>query len=158
MNLLLQTERLFTVKDKIIAFEIVLARLETSLLAIADFDIKATETSWSKKEILGHLVDSAINNLQRFTEIQHAAEPYRIRPYNQDELVKANCYQHKNTQDLITLLIALNRHIIYLVKNQTAVTLKYPIVLPNKTVTDLAFVIEDYFVHFYHHLNQITNK
>lgn len=145
-------------KEKIIEFEIVLAQLETSLLAISDIEIKTTESSWSKKEILGHLVDSAINNIQRFTEIQNADEPYYIRPYNQDELVKANCYQHKNSADLVTLFIALNRHIIYLIKNQTAVTLKCPIVLPNQTVTDLEFVIEDYFDHFYHHLNQITSK
>lgn len=149
---------LSTMKEKIDAFEIVLAGLKNSLLAISDIEIKVTESSWSKKEILGHLVDSAINNLQRFTEIQNADKPYYIRPYNQDELVKANFYQHKNTQDLVTLLIALNRHIIYLVKNQTALTLKYPIVLPNQTVTDLEFVIDDYFEHFFHHLNQITSK
>lgn len=145
-------------KEKIIEFEIVLARLETSLLDISDLEIKITESSWSKKEILGHLVDSAINNIQRFTEIQNTDQPYYMRPYNQDELVKANCYQHKYSDDLVNLLVALNRHIIYLVKNQTAVTLKYPIVLPNQTVTDLEFVIEDYFEHFFHHLNQITSK
>jgi hypothetical protein len=30
---------------------------------------------WSKKQILGHLVDSGINNLQRFTEIQFEEKP-----------------------------------------------------------------------------------
>jgi hypothetical protein len=31
---------------------------------------KVSTEKWSKKEILGHLIDSGINNLQRFTEIQ----------------------------------------------------------------------------------------
>lgn len=123
--------------------------------AIADFDAKPSETRWSKKEILGHLVDSAINNLQRFTEIQYHEKPYQIRSYNQDELVKANAYQNKDTQELFRLLTALNRQIVYLVKNQTESTLKYEVILPNQTKTDLKFIIEDYFDHFYHHLNQI---
>jgi len=145
-------------KEKINAFEIVLAGLENSLLAITDFETKPSETSWSKKEILGHLIDSAVNNLQRFTEIQYVEKPYIIRPYDQNKLVKANNYQDKEVSDLLNLLTALNKHILYVVSNQTEGILHYQIVLPNKTVTDLKFVIEDYFEHFYHHLNQITNK
>ena len=49
-------------------------------------------SKWSKKEILGHLVDSGVNNLQRFTEIQFHPKPYVLRNYNQDELVKINDY------------------------------------------------------------------
>lgn len=36
---------------------------------------------WSQKEILGHLIDSGINNLQRFTEIQFSPQPYPIQKY-----------------------------------------------------------------------------
>ncbi|WP_445454681.1 DinB family protein [Flavobacterium sp. 25HG05S-40] len=145
-------------KQKINAFEIVLAGLENSLLAITDLETKPSETSWSKKEILGHLIDSAVNNLQRFTEIQYVEKPYIIRPYDQNKLVKANNYQDKEVSDLLNLLTALNKHILYVVSNQTEGILHYQIVLPNKTVTDLKFVIEDYFEHFYHHLNKITEK
>ena len=145
-------------KQKINAFEIVIDGLRNSLLSITDFETKPSETSWSKKEILGHLIDSAVNNLQRFTEIQYVEKPYIIRPYDQNKLVKANNYQDKEVSDLLNLLTALNQHILYVVSNQTEGILHYQIVLPNKTVTDLKFVIEDYFEHFYHHLNQITNK
>jgi len=145
-------------KQKINAFEIVIDGLRNSLSSITDFETKPSDTSWSKKEILGHLIDSAINNLQRFTEIQYVEKPYIIRPYNQNELVKANNYQDKEVADLLNLLTALNKHILYVVSNQTEQILHYQIVLPNKTVTDLQFVIEDYFEHFYHHLHQITRK
>ena len=37
---------------------------------------------WSKKEILVHLVDSAIHNLVRFTEINYVEKPYQHRPYS----------------------------------------------------------------------------
>lgn len=145
-------------KQKINAFEIVLNGLENSISNSTDLETKPSETLWSKKEILGHIIDSAINNLQRFTEIQYAEKPYTIRPYNQDELVKANDYQNKDNRDLLNLLIALNKHIIHLVSNQTKETLNYQVILPNQTVTSLKFIIEDYFEHFYHHLNQITRK
>lgn len=145
-------------KQRIDEFELVLNRLEATFDAntIVEFEIKHTVSSWSKKEIIGHLIDSAINNLQRFTEIQYAEKPYEIRPYNQDELVKANDYQHKNNQDLFDLLIALNRQIVYVMKNQNQESLKYQIVLPTQTVTDLQFVMEDYIGHFNHHLDQIN--
>lgn len=45
---------------------------------------KISPEKWSKKEILGHLIDSGINNLQRFTEIQYESKPYKIRKYKQD--------------------------------------------------------------------------
>ena len=49
---------------------------------------------WSKQEILGHLIDSAINNLKRFTEIQFLPQPYSVISYRQNELVTVNDYQN----------------------------------------------------------------
>ena len=57
-------------KDKILKFEFLLDNL--TLQSITDFEVKIDTNKWSKKEILGHLIDSAINNLQRFTEIQYS--------------------------------------------------------------------------------------
>ena len=53
---------------------------------------KRASEKWSQKEMLGHLIDSGINNLQRFTEVQFETKSYRIRDYNQNELPKANNY------------------------------------------------------------------
>ena len=147
-------------KEKIREFELVLNRLEVlySINSTKDFEEKITGSSWSKKEIMGHLIDSAINNLQRFTEIQYFEKPYVIRQYNPDELVKSNKYQDKNGQELYELWIQLNKHIIYLAKNLDDTTLKFQLILPNKEQVDLQFLIEDYFDHFYHHLNQINSK
>ena len=144
--------------DKIKDFELLLNRFEVlySTNSIVDFDIKPSENGWSKKETMGHLIDSAINNLQRFTEIQYFEKPYVIRQYNPDELVKANNYQDKNGEELYELWIQLNKHLVYLIKNQTTDTLKFQLILPNKEQADLQFLIDDYFDHFYHHLNQIN--
>lgn len=147
-------------KLKIAKFEFVLNQLAASniFLNTPDFELKLSENKWSKKEILGHLIDSAINNIQRFTEIQTFEKPYKIRSYNPDDLVKSNDYQNKNNQELLDLWINLNLHILHIAKNQTNETLKYQLVLPNGKLSDLQFLIEDYFDHLYHHLNQINPK
>ena len=141
-------------KDKILKFEFLLDNL--TLQSITDFEVKIDTNKWSKKEILGHLIDSAINNLQRFTEIQYAEKPYKTRPYNQDALVKYNDYQNKNNQNLFDLWLHLNRHILEIIKNQTDKTLAYQLILPNGKLNNLQFLIEDYIEHLFYHVSQIN--
>ena len=141
-------------KDKILKFEFLLDNL--TLQSIIDFEVKIDVNKWSKKEILGHLIDSAINNLQRFTEIQYAEKPYKTRPYNQDALVKYNDYQNKNNQNLFDLWLHLNRHILEIIKNQTDKTLAYQLILPNGKLNNLQFLIEDYIEHLFYHVSQIN--
>ncbi len=116
---------------------------------------KSSPKKWSKKEILGHLVDSGINNLQRFTEIQTENKPYRIRLYKQDELVKANDYQHADLNEITDFWLAINNRICYVIRQQTEETLNYEIELDSGEISDLRFLINDYINHLEHHLNQI---
>lgn len=116
---------------------------------------KTNPEKWSKKEILGHLIDSGINNLQRFTEIQFDDKPYRLESYNQNELVKANRYQGAESDEILNLLQAINRRIIHVIKAQTKESLEYKIVTDKGTFFDLKFLIGDYVNHFEHHVKQI---
>ena len=139
-------------------------RLEQLLNSGTAYFTKASESEltrkpapekWSKKEIIGHLIDSGINNLQRFTEIQFENKPYRIRKYNQDELVKANDYQNAQTKEIVEFWLSVNNRIKSLIKQQTERTLKYKIELQKDNTSDLRFLIKDYVDHMEHHLNQI---
>jgi len=121
----------------------------------AELNYKASPEKWSKKEILGHLSDSAINNLQRFMEIQVAKKPYRIRQYERDELVKVNDYQNSEIKEIIDLLLAINIRIKSVINLQTVETLNYKIELYDGTVSDLRFLMKDYVEHFELHINQI---
>ena len=114
-----------------------------------------SEGKWSKKEILGHLVDSGINNLQRFTEIQFENKPYQIRKYKQDELVRANDYQNSDTSNIAELWSSINDQILSLIKIQTEETLNYKIEIEKEVFSDLRFLVKDYVDHLEHHLNQI---
>ncbi|WP_298556404.1 DinB family protein [uncultured Algibacter sp.] len=110
---------------------------------------------WSKKEILGHLIDSAVNNLKRFTEIQFEEKPYRFDNYKQNDLVKANDYQNSDTRELLDFWNAINNRIVYLFGIQNEETLNFEIALENGDVCDLRFLMEDYLDHLEYHLNQI---
>jgi uncharacterized damage-inducible protein DinB len=117
--------------------------------------LKHTEYRWSKKEILGHLIDSALNNLRRFTEIQFEDKPYPIIGYNQDELVKVNDYQNAQIQEILNLWKSLNQRIAILISKQSDETLSYEIIFGKGKLSNLKFLMTDYVDHMSHHLNQI---
>ncbi len=112
---------------------------------------------WSKKEVLGHLVDSAVHNLVRFTEINYVEKPYRHRPYNQIDLVNLNHYQTKDIEELNQLWLSLNRQIIGIMKTVDDKALDYKIILSDESVIDLKFLMTDYVEHLEHHINQIRS-
>lgn len=110
---------------------------------------------WSKKEILGHLTDSAIHNLVRFTEINYLEKPYQHRPYNQIDLVNLNQYQTMDIEELTQLWFLINKQIIKIMKSVDNEALDYKIVLSDESVIDLKFLMTDYVAHLEHHINQI---
>lgn len=117
---------------------------------------KSSPEKWSKKEILGHLIDSGIINIQRFTEVQFENKPYRIKQLKQNELVKANGYQNAKTSEITDFWVSVNNRILKLIKQQTEKTLNYKIELDKNNTSDFKFLIKDYVDHLKHHLNQIT--
>lgn len=128
-----------------------------SKLSESELTYKPIPAKWSKIEILGHLIDSGINNLQRFTEIQFEARPYKIRKYKQDALVNANQYQKANTREILGFWVSINHRISDIIQQQTEQTLKYTIEMEDGKTADLRFLIKDYVDHLEHHLNQITD-
>ena len=112
---------------------------------------------WSKQEILGHLVDSAINNLKRFTEIQFFPQPYSVISYRQNELVMVNDYQNLSLDHLLDLWQALNRQVVLVVKRIPADKLDYPVdpQYENREIKTLGWIICDYVAHMEHHFTQI---
>ena len=112
---------------------------------------------WSKQEIFGHLIDSAVNNLKRFTEIQILPQPYSVISYAQNELVIVNDYQNLPLQHLLDLWQTLNRQIVVVVKNIPTEKLDYPVdpQYESKELKTLSWIICDYVAHMEHHFRQI---
>ena len=134
-----------------------------SLLKLADRlrDIRDAEASirpapgkWSKKEILGHLIDSAANNHQRFVRLQ-LASVLNLPGYDGDEWVRLQRYQDRQWSEIITLWQMYNVQLATLVRTVDLRTLKNIWHTPDGKDLDLEFIIRDYVVHMRHHLDQI---
>jgi hypothetical protein len=109
--------------------------------------LPATE-KWAAIEILGHLTDSALVNLQRFVRCTYESD--FILSYPQDEWVAAQHYKDANVTDLLTLWQLLNSQIITVLHNYPSN--RWQAKCNNETVQ---FLADDYVKHMRHHLSQI---
>jgi len=134
-----------------------IAQSSVTLADISESDSagKSSPKKWSKKEVLGHLIDSAANNHQRFVRGQLTGE-LRIAGYEQQEWVAKQRYQNEPWAELIQLWKSYNLHLVHIlsVMPETARG-NLCIIGDNKPVT-LEFVIQDYVRHLKHHLEQIV--
>lgn len=122
-------------------------------------------SKWSAKELIGHLIDSASNNHQRFVRAQFT-DDLVFPGYNQDEWVAVQDYQSESWDELINLWKEFNLHIIHLAGNISHDSLTKVRAIHNldkiamqtipagKPVT-LEYFIRDYFFHLRHHLRQL---
>lgn len=119
-----------------------------------DLSLKPSSVKWSKKEILGHLIDSAANNHQRFIRGQFEDRP--TIGYNQDAWNKYNHYNEIDSGQLITFWEAYNRHLLEIMKRMPPESLQKQCRAVDGSTYTLAFLIEDYVAHLEHHLKQIV--
>ncbi|MEG1229744.1 MAG: DinB family protein [Flavobacterium sp.] len=144
--------------DAILKFEKLLNENFLFFPTIEDEILEARNPGkWSKKEILGHLTDSGIHNLVRFTEINYLEKPYQHRPYNQIDLVNLNQYQTMDIQELTQLWLSINKQILRIMKTVNEKALAYKIILSDHSEIDLKFLMTDYVEHLEHHINQIKS-
>jgi hypothetical protein len=110
---------------------------------------------WSKKEILGHLCDSALNNLKRFEDAQCLPQPYNIISYRQDDLVAINRYQELPLEHVLQLWKTLNQQIVHVISSMPAEKLSYTVILTSGEKKTLEWLIDDYIEHMDHHWKQV---
>jgi hypothetical protein len=116
---------------------------------------KPNPEKWSKKEILGHLIDSAANNHQRFVRLQIENE-FSFPGYKQDEWVAVEHWQQKDWKGIIVLWQMYNRHLLHVLQYVDETKLSNTINM-NDHVYSLQFLIDDYVDHMEHHLKQILD-
>jgi hypothetical protein len=124
-----------------------------------------SDDNWAPIEILGHLVDSAANNHQRFVRAQFT-DDLVFPGYEQERWVSAQKYHDESWSDLIQFWSSYNLHLLHAVsvipeniltkarENHSLDQIAFSLVDPNTPAT-LEYLIRDYVDHLRHHLDQI---
>lgn len=145
-------------------------RLDTAVKQLAAIDSREALKipaggGWSAKQILGHLIDSAIHNHLRIVEAQ-LKDDLVFPGYDQENWVQIQQYQKASWKDLVDLWYLGNRHLINLIATIPRPELerpRHPHSLDQIAVhpvdaavpATLALLIQDYFDHMQAHLDQI---
>ena len=109
---------------------------------------------WSRKQVLGHLIDSASNNHQRF--VRAALQPSLDFPrYDQDGNIRVQAPQEADWKLLVSLWAAYNRYLAHIIAHLPASKLDTICRIGDGEPVTLSFLASDYLAHMLHHLRQI---
>jgi len=141
-------------------------RAAERLLAFSDADASRPPTpgKWSRKEIIGHLIDSASNNHSRFVRAQ-LQDDLVFPGYQQDDWVRVQRYQKQPWGDLVRLWHAYNHQIANIMEAADANAVARPRIrhnlheiafkaVPASVPATLGYFMHDYVAHLEHHLRQ----
>jgi len=117
----------------------------------------AGDDSWSPKEELGHLIDSAANNHIRF--VLAATEPeMRGLPYAQNAWVDLHGYQEMPWTTVVDFWYRYNSFLAELVDRIPAEKLDTKCFIGTCPNVTLGFLIEDYVLHMRHHIDHLLAR
>lgn len=140
------------------ALNAVVSAASGRLLAIDPVEAgqKPSADRWSRKEILGHLIDSAANNHQRFVRALEASELH-FPGYAQGAWVAAQSYGDREWHALVDLWTSYNLHIVHVVAHIPPSKLSTSCAIGADAPVTLGTLIQDYVSHLEHHLKQIEH-
>jgi hypothetical protein len=142
--------------DTVAHFEDLLNTVPRRLVDLAEDAVarKPAPNRWSKKEILGHLIDSAANNHQRFVRGQGTPR-LELPTYEQEFWVATQAYATEPWPDLVNLWLLFNRHLLHVVKAMPAAALSHELVIDGRPAVTLEALVADYLRHMDNHVAQL---
>jgi hypothetical protein len=129
-------------------------------LLVAGSDVAARRPaagSWSPKEVLGHLIDSAANNHQRFVRAQQA-EALTFPGYEQNQWVSSQGYQDADWAHLVGLWTHLNLHLADVIERIPPSRYSVPCTIGGDAAVPLEAIVIGYRNHLHHHIAQIRER
>ena len=123
----------------------------------ADTSARPSEGKWAKKEILGHLLDSASNNHQRCVRATLQGN-LTFPGYDQNALVDLQHYADVDWNFLVDFWAAYNRFLAHVIGHLPEASASITCNIGNNAPATLGWIAEDYVAHLKHHLNQILGQ
>lgn len=109
---------------------------------------------WSRKQLLGHLIDSASNNHQRFVRAA-LADALEFPAYDTPGSVRVQAVEGAAWPMLVDLWASYNRYLAHVIRHLPAAKLEVVCRIGPNAPVSLRHVAEDYVRHLVHHLDQI---
>jgi len=140
---------------------ILIKEWEPRLLGLPDKVITGRRNSQNRtiKQILGHLIDSASNNIHRIVHMQYEESPLRFPNYaingNNDRWIAIQNYQEEDWISMINMWKYSNLHIIHVIRNVDSSKLQNQWHYSDEKLISLKDGIIDYLRHFKLHLDEI---
>ena len=130
------------------------ARIILRQVSEAESNKPVLKGGWSRKQVLGHLIDSASNNHQRFVRaaLQGSLE---FPGYDQDGFVRVQAVESVLWPILVALWSSYNLYLAHVIAHLPADKLEAPCRIGEDDPVTLRFLAEDYLTHLLHHLSQI---
>ena len=151
----------------VIEFRSVIDHATPALLALSDADSSKYPApgKWSPREVIGHLIDSASNNHQRFVRAGFRNDLV-LAGYEQDAWVAVQRYQDESWTELVSLWRAFNVHLAHVMASIPASVRQRQHArhnlheinwkpIPADQPATLDDLMADYVAHLKHHLRQI---
>jgi len=129
---------------------------EPRLRALSESDsaVPTLPSGWSRKEVIGHLIDSASNNHQRF--VRAATQPTLEFPgYDQEVNIRVQAVKQADWLLLVTLWAAYNRYLAHVIAHLPPEKLETQCRIGDGEAVTLRYLATDYLQHLLHHLRQI---
>jgi hypothetical protein len=130
------------------------ASLLLSDIAEEDAAKPGANGKWSKKQELGHLVDSASNNHQRIVRAQLEAD-LSLPGYDGDRWVALHNYQSMDWKEIIERWRIMNQHLLRAASAISPQAAERQLTVGGGKPITLGFLVTDYVDHLLHHLRHI---
>jgi DinB superfamily len=112
---------------------------------------------WTIKEVIGHLIDSATNNHQRFVRAQFVQELV-FPAYQQNEWAQCQFCNDLDWGDLVELWRRYNLHLAHVIRSAASTSLGTPCTIGDYPPMTLEALMADDVVHIKHHLTKIAQR
>ena len=112
---------------------------------------------WSAKQILGHLIDSGVNNHACF---MHASleQHVNLPDYAQNDWVRLGGYQERTWAEVLALWAAYQLQVARVIENLPPESLNYTLSIGGDEPLTLDVLATGYVRHQLHHLAQVWKR